>query len=523
MTPSQSRPNILYVMSDDHTSQAIGAYRSILAGLDPTPTIDRLAREGVVFENTFCTNAICTPSRANILTGQQCQRNGVLDLYGVLPPEKQYLPTEMKKAGYATAMIGKWHLKADPASFDYYCVLPGQGAYHNPTMYTSDGGTPGEVRIDSTCTKDANVLQFEGHSTDVITDVALKWFSEKRPADQPFFCMLHYKAPHDMFDHADRYDDYLADVEIPEPDNMYDQPATEFGSIATRGENDELIHVIGSSISKRMHSRNMGKHMEVDPELDDREYTHQAYQRYLKKYLRCVKGVDDNLKRVFAYLEKTGLMDNTVIFYAGDQGMFLGEHDYIDKRWMYEEALRMPLLARFPGGGQAGVRCDWLIANTDFAPTMLDLIGVETPECMQGRSFAGALRGEAKPGDWPKATYYRYWMHMAHGHNNPAHFGIRTDRYKLIFFYGSDFTNVHGSRTVTDRGGNRYYPNTPVAWELYDLGTDPKEMVNQYGNPEYADVTAELKTQLKALREDLDETDADYPKIQAIVDEHWDD
>jgi len=518
-----NQPNILYIMSDDHTSQAIGAYNSILAPLNPTPTIDRLFREGILFENAFCVNAICTPSRANIMTGQQCQRNGVLDLYDELPVDRQHLSREMGEAGYTTAVFGKWHLKASPDSFDHYCVLPGQGKYFEPDFYTNDGGTPTEYRFDSTRTRTVNLLTKEGHSTDCITDIALEWFEEKRPKDKPFFCMLHYKAPHDMFDHHPRYDDYLADVEIPEPDNMYDQPATGFGSIATRGENDSLIHEIGSSISKRHHKRNMGKHMDIDPDLPDHEYTHQAYQQYLKKYLRCVKGIDDNLKRVFAYLEENDLMDNTVIFYAGDQGMFLGEHDFIDKRWMYDEAMRMPLLARFPQGKQAGMRNTWLIDNTDFAPTMLELAGVERPDYMQGRSFAGALRGEAQPDDWRTAVYYRYWMHMAHGHANPGHFGIRTDRHKLIFFYGCDFTDVHDGEKVPDKDGNRYYPNTPVAWELYDLENDPEEMVNQYANPEYAGVTAELKSRLLKLREELNETDEKYPHIQKIIDEHWDD
>ena len=515
--------NVIYIMSDDHTSQAIGAYGGRLAKLDPTPTIDRLAREGVLFENVFCTNAICTPSRANIMTGQHCQTNGVLDLYGVLPPERQHLAAEMKKAGYTTAMVGKWHLKADPAAFDYYCVLPGQGLYHNPTFYTNDGGEKGTVRIDSTFSKEANVVEFEGHSTDIITDLTLEWLDEKRDQAKPFFLMHHYKAPHDMFDHAARYDEYLQDVEIPEPDNLHDQPGPNFGSIATRGVNDSLVHVIGSSVSKRMVTRNMGKHMGVDMDLPDREYTREAYQRYLKKYLRCVKGIDDNLKRLFAYMEDNGLMDNTVIFYAGDQGMFLGEHDFIDKRWVYEEALRMPLLARLPGAGKGGVRCDWMIDNTDFAPTMLDLAGAETPSYMQGRSFAGALRGEARPEDWRDATYYRYWMHMAHGHNNPAHFGLRTERYKLVFFYGCDFTDEIGGETIEGRGGNRYYPNTPAAWEFYDLREDPGEMHNRYGNAEYAETIADLKKQLKQLREQLGETDEKYPHIQEIIDDHWDD
>jgi uncharacterized sulfatase len=522
-TMDSCRLNILYVMSDDHTSQAIGAYNSRLAPLNPTPTIDRLFREGMVFERAYCVNAICTPSRANIVTGQHCQRNGVLDLYDQLPVDRQHLPRELGKAGYATAMIGKWHLKQSPESFDHYCALPGQGTYFDPDFYTNDGGRPTDYRFDSTLTRRVNIISEEGHSTDVITDKALEWLEHKRPKDKPFFCMLHYKAPHDMFEHHPRYDDYLAGVDIPEPANLYDQPAPGFGSIATRGENDELIGVIGSSISKRNSTRNMGKSMNIDPDLPGREYTHQAYQRYLKKYLRCVKGIDDNLKRVFDYLDANGLMDSTVIFYAGDQGMFLGEHDFMDKRWIYEEAMRMPLLVRHPGAPLAGARNDWLIDNTDFAPTMLELAGLATPGYMQGRSFAPALRGEARPRDWRTAVYYRYWMHMAHGHNNPAHFGLRTNRYKLIFFYGRDFTDVHDGKRRTDHGGNRYHPDTPAAWELYDLETDPAEMVNQYGNSEYASVVAELKAMLLEMRENLDETDANYPRIQEIIDEHWND
>lgn len=349
----------------------------------------------------------------------------------------------------------------------------------------------------------------------MITDITLEWL-KKHDKTKPFFLMHHYKAPHDMFENARRYDTYLEDVEIPEPDNMYDQPAEGFGSVATRGKDDSLIHVIGSSVSKRMVQRNMGMHMGVDKALSDREYTHQAYQRYLKRYLRCVKGVDDNLKRLFDYLRREGLMDDTVVIYTGDQGFYLGEHDYFDKRWMYEEGMRMPFIVRYPPMVKAGGRNNWLINNTDFAPTILEMAGGHVPTYMQGRSFAAALAGKKKPRDWRTATYYRYWMHMAHGHNNPAHFGIRTERYKLILFYGCDFTEGRN-------GGNRYYPNTPAAWELYDLQKDPAEMQNVYGDTEYAEVAAELKARLKRVREEFDETDAAYPRIQRIIESHWND
>ncbi len=516
------RPNILFIMSDDHTSQAIGAYGGRLAPLNPTPNLDLLAREGILFTNVFCVNSICTPSRASILTGQHSQHNGVYDLYDSLEVNRQYLPREIARAGYTTAVFGKWHLKESPEKFDYYCVLPGQGRYMNPVFYTKEGGELTSVRFDSTLTRDVNLIKTRGHSSDVITDLTLDWLENNRPEDQPFFCMLQYKAPHGPFESHPRFAKYLEDVEIPEPDNLYDQPGPRFGSIATRGENDELVKVIGASVSRR-HRASIGKSMDVDPALPEDEYTHLAYQRYLKKYLRCIKGVDENLSRIFEYLEDTGLMDNTVIIYTGDQGMFLGEHDFYDKRWMYEEAMRMPLLIRLPDGLLAGTLNNWLINNTDFAPTFLQLAGLDTPDYMQGRSFADALRGEAKPADWRIATYYRYWMHMGHSLDNPAHFGIRTDRYKLIFFYGADFTDIHGGKQIKNKGGNRYHHNTPVAWEFYDLEKDPHEMHNQYANPQYVSIIVDLKQELRNLREQLGETDEDFPHIQKIIEAHWDD
>ena len=495
------KPNILFVMSDDHCAQGVGAYGGRLAQLDPTPNIDRLADEGMLFKNVFCVNSICTPSRANIMTGQYCQRNGVLDLGGRLKADKQYLPILMKEAGYTTAMIGKWHLKEEPSTYDYYSVLPGQGKYHHP-----------EFRIRGEHAWPKNVVKRDGqHSSDAITDFSLEWL-DNRDKSKPFFLMHHFKAPHDMFENSKRYDSYLEDVEIPEPTNLHNQPGPNFGSVATRGEQDGLIDTIGSSVSKRMTIRNMGKHMDVSGELSNKDYTQQSYQRYLKRYLRCVKGVDDNMARLFDYLEKNDLMDNTIIIYTGDQGFFLGEHDYIDKRWMYDEGMQMPFLVRYPKKIKAGSQRDWLINNTDFAPTMLALAGVDTPDYMQGKSFAKALEGKSEPRNWRKATYYRYWMHMAHRHNNPAHFGVRTKKHKLIFYYGADYKQP-----------NRYYENTPVAWEFYDLEKDPKEMHNRYEDPAYAKVIAKLKKELIRQREEFDETDNDYPHIQAIINANWGD
>ena len=480
----KAKPNILFIMSDDHTTQAIGAYGSRLAKLNPTPHIDSLAKGGMRFDRVFCNNSICTPSRASIITGQYSQTNGVLDLTGSIPPNRQYLPLEMKKAGYHTAMIGKWHLKKEPAAFDYYCVLPGQGKYFNPTF---------RLRGDKPWPR--NTIRKQGrHSSDAITDLSLDWLKTGWNRKQPFFLMHHFKAPHDMFRNAPRYDRYLADVTVPEPDNLHDQPAKGFGSRASRG--------FGSGLAKGHESWQLGRKLGIDRSLSNRKYTSANYQKYLKRYLRCVKGVDDNVKRLIDHLKKTGEFNNTVIIYTGDQGFFLGEHDLMDKRWMYEEAMRMPFIVHFPKVIKAGSRNGWLINNTDFAPTILELAGAETPQYMQGRSFAAALRGKSRAADWRTATYYRYWMHIAHRLRVPAHFGIRTDRYKLIFFYG-----------CTPTGKNQ----TPTAWELYDLKNDRFEMRNQYANPKYSKVVRELKQQLRKTRAALNETDRNFPQIQAII------
>ena len=260
--------------------------------------------------------------------------------------------------------------------------------------------------------------------------------------------------------------------------------------------------------------------------LSDKEYTHATYQEYLKRYLRCVKGVDDNVARLIEYLKSEGLYDNTIIVYTGDQGFMLGEHDYIDKRWMYEEALRMPFFVRYPEKIKPGTRTDAIINNTDFAPTLIEMAGGTPPEQMQGHSFKHILETGQEPEGWQQSTYYRYWMHMAHAHANPAHFGIRTKQYKLIFFYGKYWVDTDNPDAEWNKAswGNRFDLHTPAAWEFYDLSKDPTESNNAYNDPAYKDVIANLKEQLIAKRKELNEEDGDkYPHIQKVIDEYWND
>lgn len=508
------QPNILFIMSDDHTSQAIGVYGSRLAELNPTPNIDRIAKEGIYMENAFCTNAISTPSRACILSGQYSQTNGILDLDGTLDVSKQSLPRELKSLGYETAIIGKWHLGGTPEEFDYYNVYYGQGRYFDPILFERGLTDSLPVKYLNE-TKMRPGRQYKGHESDVLTDITLDWLENKRDESKPFFLCHQFKAPHDYFEFNPKYADYLEDTFIPEPESLWDREG--HGSVATRGYNDSLIDTLGSSVGRRNKIRDMGRDlkMNVDPALSDDEYKHVVYQEFLKRYLRCVKGVDDNVKRLMDYLEQNDMLDNTIIIYTGDQGFFLGEHDYIDKRWIYDEAMRMPLLIRYPEAIRAGQSCDAIVNNVDFAPTIIDMAGGKTPEYMQGESFKDILYSGDVPDDWRRATYYRYWMHMAHQHGNPAHFGIRTKDYKLIFFYGVNFNDIVPPRSLS-------LFQTPAAWELYDLRKDPFEMNNVYGEPEYVQIGKELKQQLKELREQIDEGDEKYPHIQKIIDQNWD-
>ncbi|WP_109829363.1 sulfatase family protein [Reichenbachiella versicolor] len=500
-------PNIIFIMSDDHAAHAIGAYGGRFESLNPTPNLDQLAKEGIRFENAFCTNSICTPSRATIISGQYSQTNGVLDLDHKLNPDKQYLPIELKKQGYSTAIFGKWHLKNEPVNFDYYKVLPSQGRYFDPVFLEKDKGEWKKNKVTS-----------KGHSSDVITDAVIDHI-KNRDKSKPFFVMHHFKAPHGFFKYAPRYEEYLANTEIPEPASMYFQP--NWGSEGSRGKDDSLRNYLGSSVSNR--NQYINYHSEYfEPTSNNQESAHQAYQHYLKGYLRLVKGIDDNVGRLMDFLKEEGLYENTIIVYTSDQGMMLGEHDFQDKRWMYEESMRMPFIMHYPELIKPRQITDLLINNTDFAPTLIELAGGKAPEYMQGNSFVKTLKGKEEKG-WREATYYRYWMHIIH-HYVPAHFGVRTKDYKLMFFYGKHY--LPESEHKKHYWAKNYHGEeleTPHTWEFYDLKNDPQELNNKYEDSAYKEIIAALKEELKNQRQELNETDSNYPDIKAIIDRHWND
>lgn len=492
-----ARPNILFIMSDDHTSQAIGAYGRRLAALNPTPTIDALARGGMLFENAFCSNSICTPSRACFISGRYSHQTDTRDLDDSLSPEYHTLPRQLRAAGYQTAVIGKWHLTHEPADFDYYCVLPGQGKYFNPSF-----------QVRGTKPWPENLIQVQGkHSSDAITDLSLEWLRNGRNKSKPFFLMHQYKAPHDFFEFAPRYATYLEQTKIPQPTSLW-RTSPGFGSLATRGSNNDLLPHIGTSVTRRNIYRNYTHMYADDPSLSDRGAGERAYDTYLRNYLRCVKGVDDNLARLFAYLKQTGLIESTIIVYTSDQGMMLGEHDYIDKRWMFDESMRTPLIMHHPTTIPASVRTDAIIENIDLAPTLLDFAGAKIPAEVQGRSFRTLCETGQESPDWKHEAYFRYWMHIAH-HDVPAHLGIRTKHYKLIYYYGMDFR---------DRGKVR----TPPGWELYDLKEDPLELNNVYDKPSYAKTVAELKGRLAAKRKRIGDNGQESGAVEQVIQEFWD-
>jgi arylsulfatase A-like enzyme len=458
-----TRPNILFIMSDDHAAAAWGIYPSILQEYVHAPHIQRLADEGVRLDRAYATNSLCGPSRASILTGQYSHLNGVRTNADVLDPTKETVPLWLKKAGYQTALIGKWHLKSKPSWFDFYTVLPGQGIYQNPILRTAENW-------------DAGGVPSKGFSTDVITTQALDWL-ENRNAAQPFFMMCHYKAPHEPFGYPERHAKWLEDVEFPIPENLQATPEK-----SGRTFSGQTLDILAERFKRKPARYQLEKfHTASEPE----SLRVQTYQQLLKNFLRSVRAIDENIGRLLNYLEQTGELDNTVIIYTTDQGYFLGEHGFFDKRIMYEEAIRMPMVLRYPKEIPAGTHNTDFILNVDLPLLFLDYAGLPAPQNRHGRSFRANLMGRT-PDDWRTAFYYRYWTHQK---NRPAHVGVRTQSYKLIHFYGLPL------------GLTGTFPEpTPESWELYDLNTDPTEGVNRYNDPAYRIVREELIIELNRLR-----------------------
>jgi len=450
------RPNIIFIMSDDHAAHALSCYGS---RINKTPNLDRLAQQGVRFDNCFCTNSICAPSRAVILTGKYSHLNGVIDNRLRFDGTQQTFPKLLQKAGYVTAVIGKWHLKSEPEGFDYYNILPGQGKYHNPTFIEA-----------------GRKKQYRGYVTDLITDFCIDWLKKDR-AGKPFLLMYHHKAPHRNWQPDDKHAKLYDDIDIPAPETFDDDYKTRCAAAKEQ------------KMTIAEHLRVPGDTKISPPEqLKGPALKDWKYQRYIKDYLRCVASLDDNVGRLLDYLDESHLADNTVVIYTSDQGFFLGDHGWFDKRFMYEHSLRMPLLIRYPKEIKpAAVNTD-IALNLDFAPTFLDLAGAHIPDDMQGVSLRPLLKGKT-PADWRTAMYYHYYEYPG-AHSVKRHCGVRTKRHKLIHFY-----------------------HDIDQWELYDLQKDPNELENLYGRGAYAALTKTLKKQLKTLQKKYGDSDELAAKI----------
>ncbi|TFG52655.1 MAG: DUF4976 domain-containing protein [Candidatus Aminicenantes bacterium] len=466
---SVRRPNILFIMSDDHASQAVGCYGG---RLNRTPGIDRIAREGVRFDNCFCTNGICAPSRAVILTGKHSHLNGVRDNAVAFDGSQSTFPKLLRAAGYETALLGKWHLKSDPTGFDYWNILPGQGDYYNPDLI--EMGAKKRVA---------------GYVTDILTDIAVDFLEARRTESQPFLLMLQHKAPHRNWQPAARHMAMYDTTEFPEPPTLFDDYETRsraaFEQEMTIREHMTLDSdlKLGPPPERLDETQRAAWEKAFGPKRDafhKAAFSGQAlvrwkFRRYLQDYLGCIAAVDESVGRVLDVLDRTGLAENTLVVYTSDQGFFLGEHGWFDKRFMYEEALRMPLLMRFPGRLEPGSANGDMVSNLDFAPTFLDVAGQGKPAPMQGRSFLPLLLGRRIAG-WPESVYFHYYEFPA-VHMVKRHYGVRTKQHKLIHFY-----------------------HDIDAWELYDLERDPNELRNVYGDPAYATVRRRLEAELSRLQ-----------------------
>ncbi|MBD3673886.1 MAG: sulfatase [Planctomycetaceae bacterium] len=467
------RPNILFIFSDDHAAQSISAYGS---RINKTPNLDRIGNGGMIFENCFCTNSICGPSRAVILTGKHSHVNGFMRNGDRFDGSQQTFPKLLQKVGYQTAMVGKWHLGTDPTGFDYWHILKGQGPYYNPPMI-----------------ENGEQVKHVGYTTDIITDITLDWFKQKRDADKPFMMMYQHKAPHRNWQPGPKYLTKYDDVTIPEPPTLFD----DYIGRGTAAKTQDM------SIEKTMNARDLKlvPPNNLTPEqleqwnaayepknkafreanLQGKDLVRWKYQRYIKDYLRCIASVDENVGRVLDYLDESGLAENTVVIYSSDQGFYLGEHGWFDKRFMYEESYRMPLMVRWPGVISPGQRNDELVSNIDFAETFLDLAGADIPDDMQGRSLVPLFEGET-PDDWRTALYYHYYEYPG-AHSVRRHYGVRTKDHKLIYFYNLE------------------------EYELYDMDKDPDELHSVYDDPAYEDVAKDLKRRIKEFQDLYDVPD----------------
>jgi len=474
------RPNILFIMSDDHACQAVSAYGGTR---NRTPNIDRIAAEGMRFDRCYVTNSICGPSRACILTGKYSHKSGFYDNGDTFDSRQATFPKLLQSAGYQTAIVGKWHLVSEPTCFDHWDILPGQGQYYRPDFISAAGkrAVPGYV-------------------TEVTTDLALDWLRNERDASRPFLLMVHHKAPHRPWHPAAEKLGDREQTTIPEPATLLDDYATR-GKAAHRAhmrisqmnpESDVKLWEKGSAARKSLYSRmNEAERAAWERHVDPRwerfraanptgdQRTRWFYQLYMKDYLGCVESVDESVGRLLDYVDESGLAKNAIVVYTSDQGFYLGEHGWFDKRFMYEESLRTPLVIRWPGVTKPGSVQDRIVSNVDFAATFLEAAGASVPAEMQGHSMLPLLRGE-QPADWRQSFYYHFYEDKDADHKVAKHEGVTNGRAKLIHFYTLD------------------------EWEMYDLEQDPRELVNVYGRPEHARVQQELHAELARLRQSLD-------------------
>ena len=461
-----ARPNILLVFTDDHAAHAVSAYGSVI---NETPNIDRLAAEGILFENAFVTNSICAPSRATILTGQFGHLNGVPTNRDTLHQATVTFPRLLQEAGYNTAIVGKWHLKVHPAGFDYFEVLRGQGPYYNPVLYSEDDS-----------------IAYEGYTTDIVTDRALEWLDAGRDPERPFLLMYQHKAPHREWAPGPDQLELYEGLDVPEPTTLFDDGSGRTSATGTQEmtiERDltdrDLKFVAPDNLTpaqRQVWDAAYGPRNEAFAAagLEGEALVRWKYQRYIKDYLRAIASVDENLGRVLEYLDREGLAENTVVVYTSDQGFFLGDHGWFDKRWMYEESLRTPLIVRWPAAVPAGTRSEAMVQNLDLAQTFLELGGASAPSSMQGESLVPLLGGRT-PSDWRDAIYYQYFEYPG-WHMVRRHYGIRTATHKLIHYYEIG------------------------EWELFDLVSDPDELRSVYGESSYASIQETLHARLDSMR-----------------------